>query len=223
VQRAQALRYFLAENAKSARAFLKRIAHPVPLQELQIIEIGHAPDATRIDAWLRPLRQGLDGAVLSEAGCPGIADPGDVLVARAHELGLRVSPLVGPNSIVLALMASGLNGQQFRFVGYLPAESAARVDALRALEAAARRGETQLFIETPYRNEKLFEAILATCAPHTRVAIAVDLTGEAEQIAARTVAAWRALPAEQRPALLRRPAIFAIGAALERASRGERR
>ncbi|HEU0199225.1 MAG TPA: SAM-dependent methyltransferase [Burkholderiaceae bacterium] len=213
VQRAHALNYFLAENAKSARAFLKRIGHPVPLQQLLVIEIGHTPDAERVDEWLQPLLEGRDAALVSEAGCPGIADPGDVLVARARQLGLPVRPLVGPNAIVLALMASGLNGQQFRFVGYLPAETAARTAALRALESVARSGETQLFIETPYRNDRLFESILATCAPDTRLTVALDLTGSTEAIFTRRVAEWRALPASERPSLQRRPAMFALGAA----------
>jgi 16S rRNA (cytidine1402-2'-O)-methyltransferase len=210
IRTAHAVRHFLAEDARSARAFLKTIAHPVPLQQLGITEIGHAPDAQRVAEWLQPLVDGADAALLSDAGCPAVADPGDLIVAAAHAMGLRVRPLVGPNSILLALMASGFSGQHFRFVGYLPRDAGARADALRALEAAARRGETQLFIETPYRNAVLFESILATCGAETRLALAIDLTGPGEEIAVRRIAEWRALPPAQRPALQRRPAIFAL-------------
>jgi 16S rRNA (cytidine1402-2'-O)-methyltransferase len=200
--------HFLAENAKTTRAFLKEIAHPRPISELAIVEIGHAPDAAAIDGWLAPARAGRTVAVVSEAGCPGVADPGATIVARAHALGLPVRPLVGPSSVLLALMAAGGNGQRFRFVGYLPQDGAQRAKVLRELESAARAGETQLFIETPYRNDKLFEAILATCLPATLLSLAVDLTGPEERIATRTVAEWRALPPAQRPALNKRPAVF---------------
>lgn len=210
---ARRLDYFLAENAKSARACLKAIAHPRPLAELKIVQIGHTPDAARCDEWLRPLLAGTDAAVVSEAGCPGIADPGAELVARAHALELPVVPLVGPSALVLALMASGLNGQSFRFVGYLPQDATALAARLRALEAASRAGETQLFIETPYRNERLFAAALATCAPDTRLAIAVDLTAPGERIATHTIGQWRALPPSRRPPLARRPTVFALQAA----------
>src|SRR5262249_18610627 len=148
-------RHFLAENAKSARAFLKSIGHPVAIQELDIVEIGHLPGTARIDDWLRPLGEGRGLALPSEAGCPAVADPGATIVARAHELGLTVHPLVGPSSLLLALMASGLEGQRFRFVGYLPQDESERASAIAALEASSRAGETQLFIETPYRNERL--------------------------------------------------------------------
>ncbi len=204
--------HFLAENAKTTRAFLKEIGHPRPISELQIIEIGHAPDAAAIDGWLAPAHAGQVVAVVSEAGCPGVADPGATIVARAHALGLAVRPLVGPSAVLLALMAAGGNGQRFRFVGYLPQDAAQRTKALRELEAAARSGETQLFIETPYRNDKLFEAILTTCAPSTLLALAVDLTSTDELVATRTVGAWRALPPAQRPALNKRPAMFTFPA-----------
>lgn len=207
---ARRLDCFLAESAKRARAFLKAIAHPRPLAELTIIEIGHAPDPARCDDSLRPLLDGLDAAIVSEAGCPAVADPGANIVARAHALQLPVVPLVGPSALVLALMASGLNGQSFRFVGYLPQDAGALAARLRALENASRAGETQLFIETPYRNERLFAAVLAACAPDTRLALAVDLTAPGARIAAHTIADWRALPAARRPPLHRRPAVFAL-------------
>lgn len=202
--------YFLAEDAKTARAFLKAVGHPRPVAGLRIVEIGHAPDAARCDDWLRPVVDGIDAAVLSEAGCPGVADPGAELVAHAHALQLPVVPLVGPSALLLALMASGLNGQSFRFVGYLPRETAALARRLRELDDASRAGETQLFIETPYRNERLFAAALSACAPETRLTVAVDLTAPDERIATRTIAQWRALPAAHRPTLTRHPAVFAL-------------
>jgi 16S rRNA (cytidine1402-2'-O)-methyltransferase len=202
--------HVLAENAKSARAFLKEIGHPRPISDLHIVEIGHAPDAKAIDGWLAPALAGSNIAIVSEAGCPGVADPGATIVARAHTLGLRVQPLTGPSSLLLALMAAGGNGQRFRFVGYLPQDAAQRVKALRELEAAAREGETQLFIETPYRNDKLFDAILATCAPSTRLSLAVDLTAADELVATRTIAQWRSLAAADRPALSKRPTVFTL-------------
>ncbi len=209
---ARATGHFLAESAKSARAFLKAIGHPRPIATLAITEIGHRPDPRRCDDWLQPVLAGHDVALLSEAGCPAIADPGAVVVARAHELGLRVRPLVGPSSLLLGLMASGLNGQRFRFVGYLPQERTDLVPALHELERRGRDGETQLFIETPYRNERLLRTIVEHCRPDTRLAVAVDLTGDAEQVRSLSIAGWKALPAAAGAELSRRPAVFALGA-----------
>lgn len=202
--------HFLAENAKTTRAFLKEIGHPRPIGELHIIEIGHAPEAAAIDDWLTPTASGADIAIVSEAGCPGVADPGATIVARAHARGIAVRPLVGPSSLLLALMAAGGNGQRFRFVGYLPQDPVQRAKALRELESAARKGETQMFIETPYRNDKLFEALLETCAPATLLALAIDLTAATEVVATRTIAQWRDLPPADRPALNKRPAVFTL-------------
>jgi 16S rRNA (cytidine1402-2'-O)-methyltransferase len=167
---AREVQYVLAENARSARAFLKAAGHPGPIQQVRIVQIGHSPQSSEAAEWLAPLRQGqLDAALVSECGCPGIADPGATVVACAHELGLRVRPLVGPSSIGLALMASGMNGQRFRFLGYLPQEAGALTERLRQVERDAIQGETQIFIETPYRTERLFQAILARCADSTRL------------------------------------------------------
>jgi 16S rRNA (cytidine1402-2'-O)-methyltransferase len=147
--------------------------------------------------------------LISDAGCPGVADPGAVLVAAAHEAGIPVVPLVGPSAVLLALMASGMNGQSFAFHGYVPAKPGPRTTALRALDQAiARTGATQLFIETPYRNDALVDAILLACRPELRFCIAVDLTLPAEQVESRTIAAWRDVP---RPSLAKRPAIFLLG------------
>lgn len=214
--RARATEHFLAENAKTARAFLKAIGHPRPLAQLPIVEIGHQPDMQRIDEWLAPALAGHDIALLSEAGCPGVADPGAEVVARAHALGLRVQPLVGPSSILLALMAAGMNGQRFCFVGYLPQETAACAAAIRNLERRSADGETQLFIETPYRNEQLLRNLLEHCSGDTRLAIAVDLTTDDERVTSLPIAQWRSLPAEAGPLLQRRPAVFALLAAQAR-------
>ncbi len=190
---AREARYLLAENARSARAFLKAAGHPGPIQQVRIIEIGHQPQVSQALEWLAPLRSGqTDAALVSECGCPGIADPGATVVACAHDLGLRVRPLVGPSSLCLALMASGMNGQRFRFHGYLPQDASALADSLRRIERDALGGETQMFIETPYRTERLFQAILAHCADSTRLGLALEL------------------PQAERPALQRRPAVFLL-------------
>lgn len=207
VERARGLDYFLVENAKSARAFLKAVGHPTPLRELQIVEIGHEPDAAAIAGWLAPLQSGRDAALVSEAGCPAVADPGATLVAAAHRLGLRVQPLVGPSSLLLALMASGGSGQRFRFHGYLPVPADERARRLQALERDARGGETQLFIETPYRTRAMFDAVLAACAPDTRLSLAVALTAPDEYVCTLSIAEWKRAAA---PPLERRPAVFSL-------------
>lgn len=217
---AHQVQYFLVENAKTARAFFKEIEHPQVIAQLKIIEIGHRPDQTALDNWLEPINQGADAALVSEAGCPAVADPGAEVVRRAHELGISVKPLVGPSALLLTLMASGLNGQRFRFVGYLPQDSAELVAAIRQLEAASvskqelrgrdnLNGESQLFIETPYRNQKLFETLLSTCRPQTLLTVGIDLTGE-ELILTRSIAAWRRVEPDKRPNLQRRPTVFAL-------------
>jgi 16S rRNA (cytidine1402-2'-O)-methyltransferase len=205
---ARRLEHFLVEDAKTARAFLKEVGHPKPIRDLAIDEIGHAPRAESVDAWLAPIIGGRDAAVVSEAGCPAVADPGGTIVAAAHARGIRVRPLVGPSSILLALMAAGLDGQRFRFVGYLPVPAEERSASLKALEReSGQRGETQVFIETPYRSAPVFDSILAACAPSTRLAVAVDLTGPGEFVRMRTVQQWKA---DEKPALQRQPAVFCL-------------
>ena len=207
-------RHFRVESARTARAFLKAAGHPIALRDLDILEIGHEPDRSAIDHWLAPLtcsdagvRQ--DVAILSESGCPGIADPGATLVARAHQLGIVVHPWAGPSSILLALMASGLNGQSFRFHGYLPQDRQALQVRLRQLQADAKGGETQLCIETPYRNRRLYDAMLEELDASLRLCLAVDLTGPEEFAQTRTVQQWRqGVPP---PTLDRRPAVFLLG------------
>jgi 16S rRNA (cytidine1402-2'-O)-methyltransferase len=190
---------FVVENAKSARAFLGALGMPV--RELRIQVIGEERDP------LRPLREKRSLGLLSEAGCPAIADPGAALVEAAHREGFRVVPLVGPSSIVLALMASGLEGQRFAFCGYLPRESAERVRRIRELEQRSRREkETEIFIETPYRNDALLGALLETCKPQTRLCVAADLTLPGETVSSKTIGEWRRAQA----AIGRRPAVFLL-------------
>lgn len=206
--RARSLNYFVVENAKTARAELKRLEHPAPLRDLDIRELPEKPGASDLDGLLAPLLAGVDAGLMSEAGCPAVADPGALLVRRAHEKGIPVVPLVGPSSLLLALMASGLNGQSFAFHGYLPVDEEARNKRIRELEAeSARHSRTQLFIETPYRNERMFEALRSTCRPDTRLCVARDLTLESESISTRTIANWKQVSP---PDLARRPTVFLI-------------
>lgn len=204
------LEHFIAENPKSARAYLKQIGTSKPLQKLHIAALNeHTPDAA-IAELAAPLLAGHDVGVMSEAGCPGIADPGAKLVRYAHQRAIRVVPLVGPSSVLLALMASGLNGQSFAFHGYLPVADAGRESALRDLEKQSRRlQQTQIFIETPYRNQKLLHSILGVCAGATLLCVAADITLAGEDIRTKTVAAWKKNP----PQLDRRPALFLLLAA----------
>jgi 16S rRNA (cytidine1402-2'-O)-methyltransferase len=198
------LRDFAVENAKSARAFLAALPMPCAMRELRIVVLGEDTHAL-----LAPLREGRALGVLSEAGCPGVADPGQALVAAAHAAGFRVVPLTGPSSLLLALMASGLEGQRFAFCGYLPRDRRERLERIRALERRSREAkETQIFIETPYRGDALLDALLEGCASATRLCVAIDLTLPGESIAMRSVAGWRAA----RRAIGRRPAVFLLQA-----------
>ncbi len=209
LQRIRGLTHFVAENAKSARAFLASVGMPGAMRELSIAELRAETPPEQLRGLLAPLAAGHDLGLVSEAGCPAIADPGAALVEAAHRAGHRVVPLVGPSAIVLALMASGLEGQRFAFCGYLPREAKARSLRVRALEARSRgERETQIFIETPYRNDALLAGLLAVCAPGTRLCVAADLTLESERIETRTVAEWRRASA----AIGRRPAVFLLQA-----------
>ena len=199
------LQDFVVENAKSARAFLS--AAGCRPRELSIHELNEHTPAGDVPRLLAPLREGRPLGLLSEAGCPAIADPGAALVDAAHAAGFRVVPLVGPSAITLALMASGLEGQRFAFCGYLPRDAGERARRIKALEQRSRReGETEIFIETPYRNDALLGALLETCAPATRLCIAADLTLPAESIRTQALADWR----RSRPTLGKRPAVFLL-------------
>lgn len=207
---ARRLAHYVVENAKPARQFLKAIGTTLPLQAIHIAEIGSEPTSGRCAELLAPLRAGHDVGLVSDAGCPGVADPGAAVVAAAHRAGITVVPLVGPSSLLLALMASGMNGQHFAFHGYLPVPSGPRGDALRRLEAAsARRGEAQLFIETPYRNVSLIAAVIEHCRGDTRLCVAADLTTETESVETATLAAWKRRDLAR---YARRPAIFILQA-----------
>lgn len=200
------LTHFVVEQAKSARAFLKAAGTDHPLQELALEELNEHTREADVERLLAPLRAGHDVGLLSEAGCPAVADPGANLVALAQHEGIRVVPLVGPSSLLLALMASGLNGQRFAFHGYLPAKEAERQKTLRDLESESRkRRQTQLFIETPYRNRALFETILQICQPSTRLCVATDLTLPGESVRTRRIAEWKTPPDFER-----RPTVFLL-------------
>ena len=200
---ARKLRTFAVENAKSARGFLKSIGHPVPLREIALHQINE--HAREIEPLLALLVAGEDCGLLSEAGCPAVADPGASLVARAHDAGIVVVPLVGPSSILLALMASGMNGQRFVFRGYLPVDKIERALRLRELEGQAFR-ETQIFIETPYRNAAMLQSLLEHCRGDTLLCIAADLTLPAEFVVTRSIALWKKNP----PAVDRRQVVFLL-------------
>ena len=207
---AAGLRRFVVETARAARAHLKQLDYPHPLRETDIRELpADGPGAAAaLDALLAPALAGEDIGLMSDAGCPAVADPGARLVARAHALGIRVAPLVGPSSILLGLMGSGLNGQSFAFHGYLPVGEGERDASLRALEDESRKlGRTQIFIETPYRNERMLDALLKLLKPDTRLCIACDLNTAAETLLTRSVRDWRKAA---RPALAKRPALFLL-------------
>ena len=198
---------FFVENERTARRFLKRLWKEMVIDNYDWYAI-HKAEAEVKDQFRQQLQRGKNIGIISEAGCPGVADPGQILVAAAQQMGAVVKPLVGPSSILLALMASGLNGQHFQFHGYLPIDSGARNKLLKELEQESiRTGCTQLFIETPYRNNALLEAIIQQCKPDLRLCIAVDITGTNEVIQTRTLRDWQ----KNKPELHKRPAVFLIG------------
>lgn len=202
------LKHYFAEQIRTTRRYLKSIDKSVVIDEILFSEINNQqpPDKALLRQWLKA---GHDVGVMSEAGCPGMADPGSELAAVAHELGATVIPLTGPSSLLLALMASGFNGQGFRFAGYLPVKEPMRGKALKELEALSReRNETQIFIETPYRNNQMMQDIVRHCRHTTRVCVAADITGDTEMVRTLPVATW----AQQMPDLHKRPTIFLVHA-----------
>jgi 16S rRNA (cytidine1402-2'-O)-methyltransferase len=211
---ASKLDYFVAENAKTARAFLKLVAidHPLarPLQEIQISELNVNTPAQALAALLAPLLEGRDAGLVSEAGVPAVADPGADLVRLAHQHGVNVRPLVGPSSLLLAVMASGLNGQSFAFNGYLPTDAVQRTKRIQQLELRSRsEKQTQLLIETPYRNGAMLEALVASCQPGTLVCVATDLSLTTETVRTQTAAKWKAqLAAGTAPDFHKKPTVF---------------
>ncbi|MGB4467092.1 MAG: SAM-dependent methyltransferase [Azovibrio sp.] len=208
LEQVRQLRHFVVEHARTARAFLKAVGMPVPIQELSLSELNEHTRKEALEALLAPLLQGLDLGLLSEAGCPAVADPGAELVALAQARSIRVIPMIGPSSLLLALMASGLDGQRFAFHGYLPAKEEERRQAIKQLENESRKlRQTQLCIETPYRNKALFEALLQHGQPSTRLCLATDLTLPTESIRTMSLGDWRRQPP---PDFERRPTVFLL-------------
>ena len=204
------LDYFIVENVRSARRFLSKARVSRRIEELEFVELNeHTIAGAAVEAMVKPIEAGRSAGVISEAGVPGVADPGALVVEACHKRGIKVVPLVGPSSILLAMMASGLNGQSFAFVGYLPVKPPERAKALKSLERRAHvEQQSQIFIEAPYRNVKLAEQILAVCGADTRLTIACDITSPEQIIVTRSVAQWRKCGL---PDIAKRPTIFIIG------------
>lgn len=204
----QQLDTFVVENEKTARHFLSTIKTLKPVRELQLLTLNEHSSEQELPHLLKPLLEGMNVGLMSDAGCPGIADPGAKLAELAHRKGIRVMPLVGPSSILLSLMASGFNGQRFTFLGYIPAEKSARIQRLKDVEKnSSKHHETQIFIETPYRNQHLLEDILANCLPTTRLCVACNISLEDEMIASRSIAEWKKSPL---PDLHKKPTVFLL-------------
>ena len=202
------IRHFVVENIRSARRFLRQTDKAFPIDDCTFFEMGKHADEKQFSQYLQPLREGKPVGVISEAGCPAVADPGADIVKIAQREGLRVVPLVGPNSMIMAVMSSGLGGQSFAFNGYLPVDASDRAKRLKALESRAwTEGQTQLFIETPYRNEKMFQALLSTLRPQTRLCIAAGITTADEYIRTLPISEWKKT---KLPDLSKIPAIFLI-------------
>ncbi len=199
--------HYIVENEKSARRFIKKITPKKSQPSLEIMKLDKYADEMETRTYLDACDRGISVGLLSEAGVPAVADPGAKIVKLAHEKGIQVVPLVGPSSIILALMASGMNGQNFAFNGYLPIDKADRKKAIKELERLSKeRDQSQIFIETPYRNEKMFADLKASLTPQTRLCIAADITLPEEYIRTYTIAEWK----QQQPDLHKRPAIFII-------------
>lgn len=203
------IRHFIVEEIRTARRFLRQVDRTFPIDDSEFYEMGKHADAQRFATYLKALEEGHPVGVISEAGCPAVADPGADVVAIAQRKGLKVVPLVGPSSMIMAVMGSGLNGQSFAFNGYLPVDASDRAKRLKALEARAwNEQQTQLFIETPYRNKKMFDTLLATLRPQTRMCIAAGITSAQEYIHTHTIQEWKK---KTLPDLSKVPAIFLIG------------
>lgn len=207
IRLAATLRTFIVEHPKTARQFLKQTGTAIPLQEIRTLRLDEHTHHEELEGLLQPLLAGEDVGLLSEAGCPAVADPGANLVRLAHSRNIRVIPLVGPSSILLSLMASGLNGQSFAFLGYLPAEKMARVKKIAEIELVSQRfNQTQIFIETPYRNNQLLQDLLETCDTKTELCVASDLTLTSEQVMTKCIGEWKNNP----PDYNKRPTVFLL-------------
>ncbi len=195
-----------AENERTARRFLKSICKEIVIDDYEWFTI-HKAEEELINTFKQKITANKNIAIISEAGCPGIADPGQILIATAQQMNAIVKPLVGPSSILLALMASGMNGQQFEFVGYLPIDNFERIKAIKELEiSSAKNNSTKIFIETPYRNNQLIETILKTCKPATKFCIAAELTGATENVKTKTIADWQ----KEKTDFHKKPVIFLL-------------
>ena len=203
------LTYFIVENLRTARRYVKSICPELVIEQLNFVQVDKDATPAQVQASLKPLlEQGIDAGIISEAGCPGIADPGAEVAKYAHQKGIRVVPFAGPSAILLSLMASGFNGQRFAFHGYLPIEKGPRLQALRNLEKEMlQRDQTQIFMETPYRNNKLLEDLVQTLSGGTRLCIAANITSpEYEFIQTKTIAEWKG----KLPDIHKQPAVFLI-------------
>ena len=202
------LRFFIVEDVRNARRFLRKVVPGIDIDNLTFMELNKHTTSLQKSGYLKPLLEGNDIGIISEAGCPGVADPGADIVRLAHDKGIGVVPLVGPSSILLALMASGMNGQSFAFSGYLPVKPAERQRRILQLEKLARgQNQAQIFMETPYRNQHMLNDILKSCMPDTRLCIAADITSPEQMIATKTIAQW----SRQKPELEKKPVIFILG------------
>lgn len=211
IAQARKLSTFIVENEKTARRFLSLFKTDKPVRELTLHLLNEHTSDAELPALLQPLLAGEDVGLMSEAGCPGIADPGARLAALAHKRDIRVAPLVGPSSILLALMASGMNGQRFSFLGYIPSDKQARINRLREIERQSlQHGETQIFIETPYRNQHLLEDMLAHCRPETTLCVARNISLPTELIISKRIAEWAKL--KELPELHKQPTVFLLQA-----------
>lgn len=207
IQKIISLRYFIVENVRTTRRFLRLLDKSFPIDDSTFFELNKHTKESEISTFLKPIENGNDIGIMSEAGVPGVADPGSNAVALAHKSKIQVVPFVGPSSILLAVMAAGLNGQNFAFNGYLPVKSGERIKKLKELERRSKsENQSQLFIETPYRNLAMFNDILTACQPNTLLSIAVDITLESEYIKTDTIKNWK----KQSPNINKRPGIFTI-------------
>ena len=203
------IKYFIVENIRTARRYLRKLDPQINIDDLHFSELNQHTDSQIIDGYLNPISAGFDVGIISEAGCPGVADPGAEVVKYAHIRQIRVIPLVGPSSILLSLMGSGMNGQNFAFIGYIPVKHEERTKAIKDIERkSAMENQTQIFIEAPYRNSPLINDLIKTLGDQTRLCVACDLTLETEFIKTKTIIQWR----KEIPDLNKRPAIFLVQA-----------
>ncbi len=202
------IKYFIVENIRSARRYLKKVNRDINIEELTFFTLDKRTDPARFATFLAPIKEGKDVGIISEAGCPGVADPGADIVRIAHQENIEVIPFVGPSSILLSLMASGLNGQNFAFVGYLPIKKPERIKRIKQLEArAAKESQAQIFIEAPYRNQGLFEDLVANCNPNTIITVATNITLKNQKIKSLSAKDWK----KQQVNIHKELAIFLIG------------